>query len=273
MYTRLLFPLIAVIASAQVPSIATSNGSAAVTNAASFQPGLTPGGIVTIFGTNLGAAPGQTLIAPGSPWPQQLGSTVVTINGVPAPIYYVLNQNGSEQLSVQAPWSLAGTTAATVTVTTSAGISSPVTVPVVASQPGIFLLDASSSGAVHASTGAIVTASNPAAPEEYVVLYLTGMGAVQHEPATGAAGLSTASNTLAAPQVLIGSTTITPSYSGLAPGFVGLYQINVLIPATIGLQDVTVEVYPGVTSNIAKIAVQGTCSYVNCGTPGPQFRP
>jgi uncharacterized protein (TIGR03437 family) len=228
-----------------------------VTNAASFQTGIAPGGIVTIFGTNLGASAGQTLIAPGSPWPPQLGNTSVTMNGITAPVYYVLNQNGSEQLSVQAPWSLSGVNSASVVVTTSVGASSPQTVSVLGAQPGIFLLDSALSGATHVS-GAIVSASSPAARGEVVVLYLTGGGPVMNQPATGAAAsLTTLSPTVITPQVTIGGFAATPAFSGLAPGFIGTYQINVAVPQAVasGLLDLTVQAN-GVTSNTAKLAVQ-----------------
>ncbi|MCU1238032.1 MAG: repeat containing protein [Candidatus Solibacter sp.] len=82
--------------------------AAGVTNAASFQTGIAPGGITTIFGTNLGATGGQIVTAPGAPWPNQVGGTTVTMDGVTAPVYRVLNLNGQELLSVQAPWSLSG---------------------------------------------------------------------------------------------------------------------------------------------------------------------
>jgi hypothetical protein len=130
------------VAAGNGPAITVTSAGVGVTNAASFQAGIAPGGIVTIFGTNLGASAGQTLIAPGSPWPPQLGSTSVTMNSITAPMYYVLNSSGTEQLSVQAPWSLSGVNSATVVVTTSAGSSAPQTVSVLGAQPGIFILDA-----------------------------------------------------------------------------------------------------------------------------------
>ncbi len=246
------------VAAGNGPSITISSAGAGITNAASFQPGIAPGGILTIFGSNLGAAPGQTLIAPGSPWPQQLGGTSVTINGVTAPVYYVLNQNGKEQLSVQAPWSISGVNSAPVVVTTSAGSSAAVTVPVLGAQPGIFILDAASSGATHATTGAIVTASNPAARGEYIVLYMTGLGPVSNQPASGVAASSTTlSPTLLTPTVQIGGFNATVPFSGLTPGFIGLYQINAQVPSAVasGLLDVTVQAN-SVTSNTAKLAVQ-----------------
>jgi uncharacterized protein (TIGR03437 family) len=281
MRTKFLLPLAAAIASAQVPTISMTAAGVGVTNAASFQSGIAPGGIITIFGTNLGAAPGQTLIAPGSPWPQQLGNTSVTMNGVIAPVYYVLNQNGSEQLSVQAPWSLAGMNSATVMVTTPMGSSTPLSVPVSATQPGIFLLDGASDCATHSDNGSLVTTTYPAAQGEYVTLYLTGMGAVLDPPATGSPALSAASVSLTAPQVTIGQLNAPVSYSGLAPGFIGLYQVNLQVPGTSGVQDVQVQALVGtsennvktVTSNIGKITVQpGTCGIACTEPPAPNVR-
>jgi uncharacterized protein (TIGR03437 family) len=246
------------VAAGNGPAITVTSAGVGVTNAASFQAGIAPGGIVTIFGTNLGASAGQTLIAPGSPWPPQLGSTSVTMNSITAPMYYVLNSSGTEQLSVQAPWSLSGVNSATVVVTTSAGSSAPQTVSVLGAQPGIFILDAASSGATHALTGAIATAANPAARGETVVLYMTGLGPVSNTPASGvAASLTVLSPTVIVPQVTIGGFVASVAFSGLTPGFIGLYQVNVQVPAAVasGLLDVSVQAN-GVTSNTAKLAVQ-----------------
>jgi uncharacterized protein (TIGR03437 family) len=247
---------LAVSEAATTATTGPSITSAGVTNAASFQTGIAPGGIITIFGTNLGAATGKTLTATGSPWPQQLGGTSVTINGATAPVYYVLNLNGQEQLSVQAPWSLVGASSAMVSVTTASGTSPSVTVPVLAAQPGIFILDSGSSGATHVS-GLVAGASNPAASGEVVVLYLTGLGAVSSPPSTGtSASLTTLSPTVVTPQVMIGGVSAPVAFSGLAPGFIGTYQTNVTVPTGVsGLVDLTV-LANGVTSNKAKIAVQ-----------------
>ncbi len=248
---------LAVTEAAASPIIGPSITNAGVTNAASFQTGIAPGGIVTIFGTNLGASAGQVLSASGAPWPQQLAGTNVTMNGIVAPIYNVLNLNGQEQLSVQAPWSLAGATSATVSVITTAGTSPSVTVPVLSAQPGIFILDPASSGATHVN-GTVAGASNPASPGEVVVVYLTGLGTVSNQPATGAsASLTTLSQTTLTPQVIIGGVSASVAFSGLAPGFIGLYQINATVPTSgvAGLANLTVQAN-GVTSNTAKIAVQ-----------------
>src|SRR5439155_15801686 len=106
--------------------------SAGVTNAASFKTGIAPGAILTIFGFNLGANPGQTIAAPGSTWLPQLSGITVTIDGTAVPVYRVLNLNGQEQLSVQAPFSLASKVASSVAVvvTNATGTSTSVSVPV-----------------------------------------------------------------------------------------------------------------------------------------------
>jgi uncharacterized protein (TIGR03437 family) len=231
--------------------------SAGVTNAASFQTGVAPGGIITIFGSSLGAAAGQILTAPGAPWPVQVGGVSVTMDGVTAPVYRVLNLNGSEQLSVQAPWSISGKNSVVVSVTTAAG-TSQATVPVLGAQPGIFILDAASSGATHGGDGSIAGPSNPASHGEAVVLYLTGLGPVQNQPASGdAASLVTLSPTVLTPQVKIGGFDAPVIFSGLTPGYIGLYQINVTVPAATasGTVDLTV-VSNGVTSNVAKLSIK-----------------
>jgi uncharacterized protein (TIGR03437 family) len=228
--------------------------AAGVTNAASFQTGVAPGAIVTIFGTNLGASPGE--IAFGY-WQAQVAGTSVTMNNTTAPAYILLNENGQEQLSVQAPWSLSGASSVVVVLTTVNGSAPPVTVPVLPAQPGIFLLDAASTGATRLN-GTVAGASNPAARGEGIVLYLTGLGTVSNQPATGAAAsLTTLSSTILAPTVTIGGTSAPVGFAGLAPGFIGLYQINATIPASAqsGLMDLTVSMN-GVVSNTAKIAVQ-----------------
>lgn len=231
--------------------------SAGVTNAASFQTGIAPGAIITLFGTNLGAQPGQVVVAPGSTWPNTLAGVGVTMDGIPAPVYRVLNMNGQEQLSVQAPFSLLGKNSVLVVVSTPAGTGSTVSVPVLAAQPGIFVLDGSNNGATRAD-GSIVTAASPSMAKDIVILYLTGLGGVNNQPPAGQpASLTTLSPTLVSPQVFIGGFTAAVSFSGLTPGYIGLYQINVEVPGGVpaGAVDVNVK-SNGVTSNTVKLPVR-----------------
>jgi uncharacterized protein (TIGR03437 family) len=230
--------------------------SAGVTNGASFKTGIAPGGIVTIFGFNLGANPTQIITAPGLTWLPQLSGVTVTMDGTAVPVYRVLNLNGQEQLSVQAPFSLAGKTSTTVVVTNAAGTSVALNVPVLAVQPGIFLLDTDRNAATHAN-GTVVTSANAAARGETVVFYLTGMGAVDNPPASGQPASLTLARTLVTPQVTMAGLDAPVSFSGLTPGFIGLYQINAVVPAPVGTAsfDVTVTA-GGVTSNVARMSVR-----------------
>jgi uncharacterized protein (TIGR03437 family) len=87
-----------------------------------------------------------------------------------------------------------------------------------------------------------------------VLIYCTGLGAVKSPPADGAAG--NGQTTIVVPTVTMGGTKAIVSFSGLAPGFVGLYQINAEVPAGLsaGNEPVVVEV-TGVSSNSVLLAI------------------
>jgi uncharacterized protein (TIGR03437 family) len=101
------------------------------------------------------------------------------------------------------------------------------------------------------------TASNPAAAGSTVTVYLTGIGPLDNPVATGAAAPATPlSRATLSFSAAIGSATVTPLFLGLTPGFVGLAQANITIPAgTSGKQALTITVN-GVTSPAANIYVK-----------------
>jgi uncharacterized protein (TIGR03437 family) len=78
-----------------------------------------------------------------------------------------------------------------------------------------------------------VNASSPAAPGETVLIFLTGMGSVTPPVADGTAATGL-SDTNARPLVLVAGIQATVVFSGLAPGFPGLYQINATLPSLPG---------------------------------------
>jgi uncharacterized protein (TIGR03437 family) len=94
---------------------------------------------------------------------------------------------------------------------------------------------------------------------EYLSIYCTGLGPVANQPVNGAASpanpLSTTMNT---PAVTIGGVAAPVSFSGLAPGFVALYQVNVQVPdnAPTGNEVSVVLTIGGATSNTVTVAVQ-----------------
>jgi uncharacterized protein (TIGR03437 family) len=85
----------------------------------------------------------------------------------------------------------------------------------------------------HASNNTLVTQDNQAFRDEVLTMYATGLGAVTPTVAAGAAApLAPLSNVTVAPQVCIGGHRyiMTGGFAGLAPGFVGLYQLNFTVP-------------------------------------------
>ena len=201
-----------------------------VANAASFAPAgnpISPGEFIALFGTGL--AKSNMTAAP--PYSATLNSVMVLINGKAAPIYFV----SAGQINCLVPYSTIGPTA-TIVVQNGTASSNTVTVPVAASSPGVYSLDQSGTGAgaIEHANGAVVSASNPAVPGETVVVYLTGMGAVTPAIADGTASTGKPLNQTPLPTVYVADLPGTVQFSGLAPGFPGLYQLNVTIPLTLG---------------------------------------
>ena len=100
--------------------------------------------------------------------------------------------------------------------------------------------------------------SRPARIGEYISIYATGLGDVSNRPAPGSAGpVNPLATTLATPAVTVGGVPAAVTFSGLAPGYVGLYQINVQVPAgaPTGPDVPIVLTIGGVPSNTATIAV------------------
>lgn len=245
------------IAFTPAPPLPTPTFTAAgVSNAASYAPGLSPGSLGVIFGKDLSAATG-IVTAPTLPWPTQLAKASVKIGTRDAPIFAVVKVSGQEQINFQVPLELAGQTSATVIVSNNGVSSSPVTVPILAVQPGIFSFDAVNASAVHGLTNTLITQASPATGGETIVLYLTGMGPVTPAATTNVpASATTLADTNAKPMVTFGGITGEVPFSGLAPTFIGLYQINVVVPPTApaGSLDLIVTAN-GVASKPVKLSV------------------
>jgi uncharacterized protein (TIGR03437 family) len=219
--------------------------AASVTNAASFATGMVAGSLVTAFVSGVRDTTGAT-VADRVPLQTNLGGVTVTVAGVAAPVYSVSNLNGQEQVSFQAPWSTAGRSTATVQIARDGLLSLPVEVPVQPVQP-----------AVYTSNGSAIVVRNGdytlRAPKgDYVFVYASGLGPVDNQPADGAAfpGLAPTKTAIA---VTLAGMPCEVQYAGLAPGFVGVYQVNFRIPANVpgGLQDLIVAGSPPV-----KVAVE-----------------
>jgi uncharacterized protein (TIGR03437 family) len=100
--------------------------------------------------------------------------------------------------------------------------------------PGLFLWNGNNAVAVHLN-GQVISAASPAVPGEIVVLYAAGLGRTSPDTANGQLATSAFSLYYASQlQVLLNGTPVPPGsilYAGLAPGFAGLYQLNLQLPA------------------------------------------
>ena len=208
---------------------------ASVVNGGSFRAAtepnsaIAPGAIVTIFGTDLAS---DTEVASEVPLPTMLGETSVTFNGIAAPLFFV----SGTQINAQVPFELvAGAGLVTVQVTRGGETSTAQPVAIAAVSPGIFTQNEQGTGPgaiLHAADFQPVSESNPAQTGEFLLIFCTGLGPVLPEVASGnvAPGTEPLAETLSTPMVNIGGIPAEVGYSGLAPGFVRLYQVNVEVP-------------------------------------------
>jgi uncharacterized protein (TIGR03437 family) len=202
-----------------------------VVNAASSAPFtafVSPGEFLTLYGSGLA----NSTTSASVPFPNNLGGVQVLINQVQAPIYYV----SPTQISVIVPY-ITSQAVAQIQVINNGSNSNVVTMFTGATSVGAFTntpVGGTGIAAAERPDFSVISASNPAQVGETEALYLAGMGGVTNTPTDGAApnGLS---YTNATPQVYLtdadgNNAQATVTFSGLAPGFAGLYQINFTIP-------------------------------------------
>ena len=212
---------------------------------------VTPGGIVSISGSEFGA----TAFATALPLPTALGGTSVTFNGIATPLFFV----SPGQIYGQLPFDVS-TGQATVVVRRGSTPSAPQTVQLAAVSPAIFTVNGAGSGPgaiLHAATLQHVTGSNPAHSGEGIIIYCVGLGAVDGAVNPGATSPSPAPQTLTTPKVTIADLPAEVSFSGLAAGYVGIYRVDATVPAAVppGTQNLQI-VMADVPSNTVTIAVQ-----------------
>jgi len=226
-------------ATAPAGTTTPSLNSGGVVNAAgyTFSPAaISPGSIVSVFGTNLSNAPpsgvsasyfvSQTLIG-------ALDGTAVTFNGIPGPLFYV----SPTQINVQVPFATSGLQTVRVQVLRAGVASAPLQVPVQSIAPGIFTAAANGTGAAAALNPdfSANSASNPIARGGVIAFFATGLDLKLINSQNFFSGAPISSSVLCAttPQVTIGAQPATIQYCGPAPGFVGLWQVNAQVPASI----------------------------------------
>jgi uncharacterized protein (TIGR03437 family) len=207
-----------------------------IVNGASFDPntGISPGGIATIQG--MGILPGVTGVVPAANSSGQLPTTfsgvTITFDGIPAPIYYVADTNGADQVSVQVPFEVQPGPTVDLTVSVASTTSATVTIPVKPLAPGVFT--SIYSGKTYAVAvrpdGSQVSPTNPAQRGENIQLYITGLGQATPPITTGGAGVPN--------QAIVSSMIVGLNNGGVplisavyGPGLIGIYVVTIQVPA------------------------------------------
>jgi uncharacterized protein (TIGR03437 family) len=227
------------------------NPSQSVSNGADFKAGETaPGSIFSIFGEDLGAAPGVD--AAVLPLPGNIGPAHVTVNGETAPLFYA----GPGQINAQMPLDIPPGLA-TVEVTNGNVKSNAAAVMVPEAAPGIFTYGPKNHAVVINPSGATNADGVPAHVGDTVVAYFTGGGPVTPSGtwATGDASPLGSSPVTATNSVTVNGKAADVSYVGLSGGSVGLYQANFVIPQVAAGDHPLVITINGVKSNSAAITI------------------
>jgi len=198
-----------------------------VVNAADYQTPVAPGGLVSIFGDNLSPTNEATSQIP---LPTALGDSCLTVNGIPIPVLFV----SKNQINAQLPFETIGNT--TMVLRTPGGVSDNFNLTIDPNAPAVFARGVEGSTEIHptivrAKNGQIVTDSNPIHREETIVIYLTGLGATNPPVPEGVPSPSDPPATLqTAVDLHLAGTGLPVAYAGLAPGQIGVYQINAEVP-------------------------------------------
>ncbi len=259
----------------------------AILNGANFKSSgvAAPGSIVSVFGASFGTS--DNLVAfPAT----SVNSTSVLFGTTAAPIFALAAKEG--QINVQVPAELATSGTVNVTVQTPSGTSAAYTLQLAPSAPGIFFftdpalptrknavaviantswfaMPTSTAGNLGLATTckAGATCGQPAHPGDFLQIYTTGLGLSTPNGDPAGAGLASGTLapasgnplylTVATPTVSIGGAQATVLFSGVAPGFAGLYQVDVQIPASVAAgSDVPLQIaMPGGAADTATIAV------------------
>jgi uncharacterized protein (TIGR03437 family) len=225
-----------------------SGVATAVANAASGDTAaLAPGSIASMYGSGLAPSIG---IAGTFPLPPLLGGASVSVNGVAAPLFYA----GPNQINFQVPVSLSGSAA--ITVTAGGKQTGARSVPLRDTAPGIFLL-AQGRAAVVNQDGSVNGPDRTAAPGSPLAVYATGLGLVNPPVSTGAAASAvTLSRVTVVVTATVGGQPATVLFAGLAPGYAGLYQVNLMVPQ-LAPGDYPLQISAGgVASNRATVSVR-----------------
>jgi uncharacterized protein (TIGR03437 family) len=199
-----------------------------VVSAADLKSPVAPGGLMALLGTNLSATNQATNELP---LPTALADSCLTVNGAPTHIMFV----SPGQVNAQMPSQASGNVA--LVLHTPGGVSNTFLMTVLTGAPAVFLttLDgvANVPAIVRWNNGLVVTSTNPVHRGDILTIYLTGLGAVDPPVSDGFPGpVSPLATTLINPIVKIGGVEANVLFSGLVPGYVGWYVLNISVSSS-----------------------------------------
>ena len=220
-----------------------------VVNSAGFHTGpVSPGSSASVFGRGFATTSANSFTVP---LPTRLAGATVTVNGIEAPLFFV----SPTQINCQLPVEI-GTGPATIVVTRAGIASEPETFTVSLAAPGIFI--DLSRPIVQNQDGSINTPFNPAPRGSVVIVWVSGIGPTEPPRSTNTAApiapLYVATSDVSAS---IGGIDAAVQFIGLAPGFIGLGQANLWVPAVADGEHPIVITVDGVESNAPPISVGG----------------
>ena len=244
-----------------------------VVNTANYLPITNPvagGEFLTLFGTGLSNSTAEASL----PFRSSLNGVSVSINDRAAPVYFV----SATQIICLVPYATSEQFAV-IQVTNNGATSNAVTLFTDISAPGVLTANESGTGgaaALHLNY-TLVTASNPATVGETIQLFGTGLGAVTPAVADGVgASVSTLSTTNDTIDIFVDGQQAVVSFSGLAPTFAGLYQVNFVVPSIPDSGPVSLDItdgFNGAYNSMALLYVSGGTTSHDAPEAASRFRP
>ncbi len=244
------------IATVSQAGVGVKTAPAGIVNGATFAGGpISPGEIISIFGTGLGptATVPLQLTVDGAELTTALAGTRVLFDGVAAPMIFT----SDAQIGTIVPYAVAGTTTQ-VQVEYQGTRSDPVAMNVAPSAPGIFTLSASGkgAGAILNEDFSVNSSANPAVANSILMIYATGEGRTSPPGADGKLTSDVLPQAVLPVTVQIAGKDAEVFYAGGAPGLVaGLLQVNVRVPAGVAGNTIPVTLRIGSVTSPSGVTV------------------
>jgi uncharacterized protein (TIGR03437 family) len=196
---------------------------------------LAPGTILQIYGSGLG----------------NLTGTLVDIGGFNAPLLYA----GDAQIDAEVPFELTPGEYQIVAIVNNA-ITDARTLTVDPVTPGLASFSDGLVIAQHGADYSLITSASPAKPNEFVILYLAGMGPTTPPVATGDKSPLPPAIITPLPTVTLDGKTTQVAFAGLSPGIIAVYQINFVVPSDAATGNLQLQVIQnGVPANTILLPV------------------